>query len=187
MPKIEIAIPCYNHGRFLRQCVANVLGQGAEMRVLIVDNASTDGSEETARRIATEDSRVELLLRERNMGSHASFNSGIDWAESEYFMILCADDLLAPGCLGRALSVLEAKTCVALAYGGQVIWEEPSPCLSQRLLAAQSILALSLDNNLQRHCRCRTSQSEPVRLSSERQSRSKSAAFIGFAPQGLEA
>ncbi|MFD1981394.1 glycosyltransferase family 2 protein [Mesorhizobium newzealandense] len=128
MPKIDIAIPCYNHGRFLRQCLASVLGQGAEMRVLIIDNASTDGSEETARRIAAEDSRVELLLRERNMGPHASFNSGINWAESEYFMILCADDLLAPGCLGRALSVLEAKTCVALAYGGQVIWEEPSPC-----------------------------------------------------------
>ncbi|PBB84943.1 glycosyltransferase family 2 protein [Mesorhizobium sp. M3A.F.Ca.ET.174.01.1.1] len=128
MPEIDIAIPCYNHGRFLRQCIASVLSQSADIRVLIIDNASTDGSAETARLIAAEDSRVELCLRERNMGPHASFNTGIDWAQSDYFLILCADDLLAPGCLGRALSVLRAETGVALAYGGQVIWEEPNPC-----------------------------------------------------------
>jgi len=128
MPKIDIAIPCYNHGRFLPECIASVLSQGTDVRVLIIDNASTDGSEDTARRLATADSRVELLLRERNLGPHASFNTGIDWAESDYFMILCADDLLAPGCLKRALSALEANADVALAYGGQVIWEEPNPC-----------------------------------------------------------
>jgi glycosyltransferase involved in cell wall biosynthesis len=52
-----------------------------------------------------------------NLGAHASFNEGIDWASSKYFMVLCADDLLAPGSLARAMSIMELHPEVAFAYG----------------------------------------------------------------------
>jgi cellulose synthase/poly-beta-1,6-N-acetylglucosamine synthase-like glycosyltransferase len=41
--RIDIIIPCYNHGHFLYQCVDSVLGQvGVEVRVLVIDDASPD-------------------------------------------------------------------------------------------------------------------------------------------------
>ena len=48
--RIDVAIPSYNYGRYLRDCVESVLSQeGVVLRVLIVDNASTDDSPQIAR------------------------------------------------------------------------------------------------------------------------------------------
>ena len=118
MHSVHIAIPNYNYGRFLRECVESVLSQhGVDVRVLIIDNASTDDSAVIARELAMEDNRVELRLRERNLGPHASFNEGVDWASAEYFLILCSDDLLAPGVLANAAAFLDEHRDVNLVYG----------------------------------------------------------------------
>src|SRR5690606_12815177 len=108
MASIDVAIPSYNYGRYLRDCAESVLAQeGVDLRVLIVDNASTDDSPRIAREIAASDRRVELCLRQHNLGPHASFNQGIDWAKADYFAILCADDLFPPGALAPAVTIME--------------------------------------------------------------------------------
>lgn len=118
MPSVDVLVPSYNYGRYLGDCVKSVLTQdGPELRVLIVDNASTDDSQEVARALAAGDSRVGLCLRERNLGPHASFNAGVDWARADYFLILCADDLLAPGALKKAVEIMERHGQVNLVYG----------------------------------------------------------------------
>jgi glycosyltransferase involved in cell wall biosynthesis len=124
-PAVDVLIPNYQYGRFLRQCVESVLTQGIEhVRVLIIDNASTDDSVEVAQQLAAEDSRVQLVARRRNLGPHASYNEGIDWATSKYFIVLCADDLLTPLSLRRAVAVLEQHAEVGFAYG-RAIWLRP--------------------------------------------------------------
>lgn len=121
MTSFDVAIPNYNYGRFLRECVASVASQDVErLRILIIDNASTDDSAAIAREIAAADPRVELRLRPRNLGPHASFNEAVDWAEADCFLILCADDLLSPGALRRAGEVLEADPALAFCYGRDI-------------------------------------------------------------------
>lgn len=118
MTSFDVAIPNYNYGRYLRDCVASVASQDVEaLRILIIDNASTDDSVRIAQEIADRDPRVELRLRSRNLGPHASFNEAVDWAASDFFLILCADDLLAPGALRRAGEVLDACPNVHLTCG----------------------------------------------------------------------
>jgi len=115
---VDVAIPCYQYGRFLRDCVTSVLSQGIrDVRVLIIDNASTDDSVEVAQQLAAEDGRVQVVAHRRNLGQHASFNEGIDWASAKYSMLLCADDLLAPGALTRAVSIMEQHPEIGFAYG----------------------------------------------------------------------
>ena len=117
-PTIDVVIPNFNYGRYLSNCANSVLQQsGVRVRLLIIDNASTDDSAEIAQNLAASDSRVELLLRQKNRGPHASFNEGIDWAVSEYFLILCSDDMLAQGALGRATRMLSQYPDVHLAHG----------------------------------------------------------------------
>lgn len=121
MASIDIAIPCYQYGRYLRQCVASVLAQGIpDVRIRIIDNASMDDSVAVARQLAAEDARIEVIARPTNLGPHASFNAGVDWARADYFMVLCADDLLTPGALRRAVSVMEQHPDVSFAYGTDV-------------------------------------------------------------------
>lgn len=121
MTTVDVVVPNYNYGCYLAECVRSVLEQdGPQVRVLIVDNASSDDSADIARKLRDEDARVTLVLREKNLGPHASFNEGIDWAEADYFLLLFADDLLIPGALKRAITIMERDRSIAFTYGGDV-------------------------------------------------------------------
>jgi len=118
MASIDIVIPCYNYGRFLSEAVSSVLSQGIEdLRVLIIDNASTDESADVARELAARDSKVQVSLHTVNQGATASYNEGIDWAEADYFLVLDADDMLAPGALRRAMNIMEKEPGIAFTHG----------------------------------------------------------------------
>lgn len=130
MNSVDVAIPSYNYARYLTACIESVLSQGIDdVRVHVIDNASTDDSVAVAYRMAERDPRVSVIARPQNLGPHASFNSGVDWASAKYMMILCADDLLAPGALRRAVATLEQNPGTAFAYGAEIEWnaQEPGP------------------------------------------------------------
>jgi glycosyltransferase involved in cell wall biosynthesis len=118
METVDVVVPCYQYGRFLRECVRSVLTQDLPVsRVLIIDNGSSDDSVEVANQLAAEDCRVEVIAHPRNRGATYSFNEGIEWATSKYFLILDADDLLAPGALGRAVSIMESREEISFTCG----------------------------------------------------------------------
>jgi GT2 family glycosyltransferase len=121
MPSIDVAIPNYNYGRYLRECVESVLAQNInDVRILIIDNASTDNSLEVATDLASTTNNIFLEKNRTNMGMHGSFNKAVDWADAKYFLLLHADDLLAPGALQRAIDCLEKNPNVAMTYGYSV-------------------------------------------------------------------
>jgi GT2 family glycosyltransferase len=138
MAKIDIIIPCYNYGRFLERCVQSVLDQKvSELRILIIDDASTDDSLAVARRIAATDARIVVIAHEQNKGHIATYNEGLlDWADSEYSLLLSADDVLTPGALDRAVAVLDAHPSVGLLYGHAVDWHDDRPMPSVRSRSA---------------------------------------------------
>lgn len=119
---IDILIPCYQYGRFLRDCVMSVLNQDIQdLRVLVIDDASSDNSSEIAAQLASEDPRVEVITHRLNRGHIATYNEGIDWASSDYFLLLSADDLLAPGSLLRAISIMEQHRDISFVHGGEIV------------------------------------------------------------------
>jgi glycosyltransferase involved in cell wall biosynthesis len=121
MPTIDVIVPCYNYGRYLRSCVDSVLGQhGCEIRILIIDDASTDDSLAIARSIAAADARVRVLAHERNRGHIATYNEGIEWLSADYMLLLSSDDMLAPGAFARALTLMEADRSIGFVYGTSV-------------------------------------------------------------------
>ncbi len=66
---IDVIVPCYNYGRFLRQCASSVLAETRlPIRLLIIDDASDDDSGEVARSIAAQDGRVEVVVHAFNQG-----------------------------------------------------------------------------------------------------------------------
>jgi glycosyltransferase involved in cell wall biosynthesis len=125
VPSVDIFIPNYNYARFLPECVRRILSEGLDdLRVVIIDNASTDDSVAVAKSLARREPRVELVRHERNMGAHYSYNEAIDRAEAEYFMILCADDLLTPGSIRRGVDLLEALPRASVAVGATTeMWD----------------------------------------------------------------
>ncbi|MEU5940868.1 glycosyltransferase [Micromonospora sp. NPDC047548] len=117
-PTVSVVVPCYNYGRFLPDCVSGVLGQEeVEVDVVIVDDASPDGSSVVARRLAAADQRVRLIAHETNRGHIATYNEGLAVAEGEFVVLLSADDLLSPGSLARSVALLQAHPEVGMVYG----------------------------------------------------------------------
>jgi glycosyltransferase involved in cell wall biosynthesis len=117
-PTVSVIIPCYNYGHYLPQAVASVLEQpGVDVDVLIIDDCSTDGSQEVVLRLAAEDDRVTAILHEKNARHIATYNEGLALARGDYVVLLSADDLLAPGSLSRACGLMERHASVGLVYG----------------------------------------------------------------------
>lgn len=120
-PRVSVVIPCYNYAQFLTQSVKSVLDQeDVDVDVLIVDDASKDASLSVAEALMA-DSRVSLIHHEYNRGHIATYNEGLAAARGDYVLLLSADDLVAPGSLGRAVSLMEAWPRVGLVYG----WSPP--------------------------------------------------------------
>ena len=117
-PTVSVVVPCYNYGHFLPDAVSSALDHtGLDVEVLVVDDASTDGSADVARRLASQDPRVRVLVHRHNKGHIATYNDGLAEVRGDYVVLLSADDLLTPDSLTRSVALLERHPSVALAYG----------------------------------------------------------------------
>lgn len=127
MSRVDVIVPCHDYAAFLPACVESVLGQqGVEVRVLILDDASTDDSEAVARALARRDGRVEYRRHAVNRGHIATYNEGLEWIAGDYTLLLSADDLLTPGALGRAARLMDRHPEVGLTYGRAIMTSEPA-------------------------------------------------------------
>ncbi|HEY1380946.1 MAG TPA: glycosyltransferase [Gemmataceae bacterium] len=128
MSRVDVFIPCYKYGHFLRGCVRSVLCQeGVDVHVLILDDASPDHTPEVAAQLLREDSRVSYRRHESNRGHIATYHEGLDWATGDYTLLLSADDLLTPGALARAGRLMDAHPEVGMTYGRAVAFQGDGP------------------------------------------------------------
>ena len=125
-PTVSVVVPCYNYGHLLPDCVRSVLTQqGVDVDVLIIDDASPDGSASVAVGLAQADRRVKVICHAVNQGHIATYNEGLALAAGDYVVLLSADDMLTPGALERATSVMERHPNVGLVYGHPLAFCSP--------------------------------------------------------------
>jgi glycosyltransferase involved in cell wall biosynthesis len=118
MSSVDVIVPCYRYGHFLRECVESVLAQAnVEVRVLILDDESPDNTSEVGAALAAEDKRVSYIRHVENKGHISTYNEGIDWVAGDYMLLLSADDYLLPGALERATHLLDSHPEVGFVFG----------------------------------------------------------------------
>jgi glycosyltransferase involved in cell wall biosynthesis len=145
MSSVDVVVPCYNYGRYLKDCVESVLTQrDADFRVLVIDDASSDETCVVAGQLAAADPRVSYIRNEMNLGLVGTANRGImEWARAHYTLLLSADDALTPGSLARSMHVLDANPSVGMVYGMAEIFEKskPSAELTDAIIPTFQIIA----------------------------------------------
>lgn len=125
MNSVDVIVPCYRYGHYLRECVTSVLTQGIEsVRVLVLDDCSPDETPAVAAALVDEDSRVTYRRHAANQGHIRTYNEGIEWAEADYLLLLSADDYLLPGALKRATSLLDAHPTMSFCFGDATVASE---------------------------------------------------------------
>lgn len=154
MSSIDVVVPCYNYARYLKACVGSILSQrDVDVRVLIIDDKSTDDSAEVGKALAAADARVTYLRHEINRGLIGTANEGIEWLTAPYWLLLSADDALTPGALARATAVLDANPAVGMVYGIAEILEGESGLPDFPDPGAPTFRIVSGPDFLERSCR----------------------------------
>lgn len=95
-PLVSVIIPSFNYGRYLPAALNSILAQTwSNWECLIIDNESTDNSQDVARDFIQKDHRFRLFIR-NNKGPSSARNKGIQEAKGVFIQFLDADDILEP-------------------------------------------------------------------------------------------
>jgi hypothetical protein len=131
---VTVVMPCYNYGHYLPRALGSVLSQeNVDVDVILIDDASPDGSASVVRALASADTRVRPILHERNRGHIATYNEGLEQATGDYVVLLSADDALPPGALARATALMEAEPSVGFVYGYPMVFSDELPPASTKV------------------------------------------------------
>src|SRR5688572_12207359 len=84
-------MPVYNEARTIREVLGVVLAQRPVEELIIVDDASRDGSWEILSEVAKNDPRIRLFRHEKNRGKGAALATGLSHATSAIVIIQDAD------------------------------------------------------------------------------------------------
>lgn len=93
-PKVSIVIPCYNQGKYINETLQSVYLQAySNWECIIVNDGSTDNTEEIAKSWKDKDNRFKYYYK-KNSGVSSTRNFGISKASGSYLQFLDSDDLL---------------------------------------------------------------------------------------------
>lgn len=113
MTDLSVIIVNWNTCAYLRDCLASVLSQseGLSLQIVVVDNASTDGSLEM---LADEFPRVQVVANQENVGFAAANNQGIDQATGRHLLLLNPDTRIVDRALVEMVRYLDDHPKVAV-------------------------------------------------------------------------
>ncbi len=137
--RVSVVIPTRNRSRLLAEAVRSIQavdGPDLDLEVVVVDNGSTDDTEQVAKALGTR------YLRATKPGAAATRNVGIEAATGDYIAFLDDDDVWLPGHLRPQLALLDARPDLAACVGQIVPVDE-----AERPLAAPYPPSLPADGD----------------------------------------
>ena len=148
--KLSVVIPVYNEGGTLREIVERVQAVTIEKEILIVDDGSTDGSEEIAADIARRHTNVTVLRHEGNRGKGRALRTAFERASGDFVIVQDADLEYDPADYHKLLNPLLQGKADAV-YGSRFLTSSEHRVLyfrhylGNRLLTLLSNLATDLN------------------------------------------
>lgn len=116
-PLVSIITPCYNAGRFIGNAIESVLAQNVPYQLIIVDDGSTDDTQEVVARYR---GNIEVLHGDHSGVANAR-NRALAQIRGRYVLLLDADDSLEPGALHSLVNAVSGTD--QIVYGGFTSWD----------------------------------------------------------------
>lgn len=109
---VSIVTPLYNRNKLIAETISSVQAQTyTNWEHIIVDDGSTDGSQEVVKLFVKKDKRIRFFQRDRKpKGASTCRNFGIERCRGQYVVFLDSDDLLAKFCLKERLATMKEHT-----------------------------------------------------------------------------
>ena len=108
--KVSILVAVYNTEKYLRECLDSLLNQTyANLQIICIDDASTDGSLAILKEYAARDSRILVLKNEVNLGQSKARNYGLQYADGDYCGMVDSDDWLALDAIEKIVDTFKSN------------------------------------------------------------------------------
>lgn len=117
-PTVSIIIPTYNRAYLIERSIKSVLDQTyKDFEVIIVDDASTDNTEEIIRLF--ENNKIKYVKNETNKGANAARNTGLQLSKGKYVAFQDSDDEWLPTKLEKQINILiHSDPKIGVVYTG---------------------------------------------------------------------
>ncbi|ENT8827567.1 glycosyltransferase family 2 protein [Proteus mirabilis] len=96
-PLVSVIIPCYNHEKFVQECIQSIIDQSYQnLELIIIDDGSSDKSVKKIKDmyLKCKEHFVRFEFRYRpNKGLSATLNEGLEWISGEYVCSVASDDI----------------------------------------------------------------------------------------------
>jgi len=152
-PPLTVLIPAYNEERVIRGTVRSAVASDyPQLRVIVIDDGSSDETAAAVQELADSDPRVELIQQPRNAGKAEALNAGLAAVQTDLVASLDADTVLVPDSLRRLVVPLcaGAAACSSnLEVGNKRGW-------LTRFQSVEYVLGLNLTRRAQATIGCIT-------------------------------
>ncbi|MFN2529732.1 MAG: glycosyltransferase family 2 protein [Pyrinomonadaceae bacterium] len=129
MPVASVVITTYNRSHLLPRAIESAQNAGADLEVIVVDDASTDDTPELCSRL----SNIRYVRLPTNGGLARARNVGITESSGEYISFLDDDDLRLPGSIDQQLRILENTPDSAFCYAQVLLSDAQTQLLTGQL------------------------------------------------------
>ena len=127
-PEASLVILCHNDGEYLKGCIASIMRHtDVPYEIILVNNATTDGSEKYLRRLERR-ANVRVIHNAENRFFAAGNNQGVLAASGRYVILLNADTVVGPQWLSRLIRCAQRDSRIGLvgpftnvAVGAQLV------------------------------------------------------------------
>jgi len=111
----SVCIPTFNGARYLREAIDSVLRQThADFELVIVDDASEDGTEDIVRSFS--DDRIRFKKNPEHLGMVANWNRCLELSTAFYVTVFHQDDVMLSEALERKIAVMEENPAVGMVH-----------------------------------------------------------------------
>lgn len=141
MTKVSVVMPVYNGARFLQESIESILNQTfKDFEFLIINDGSTDQSEEIIRKNAQIDDRINLITNPENLGITEATNVGIAHARGEYIALMDQDDISMPERLEKQVVFLDTHPEICAVGGNTAVLAEDGRIHNRRPVLTSPVL-----------------------------------------------
>src|SRR2546423_132834 len=150
-PLVSVLVVCYNHARYVEECLDSVLNQTYEnIELIIIDDSSQDDSASVIQRwLVTNNFTATFFRHHQNTGICKTFNAALQRANGVYICVLAADDVYLPHKIEDQVRILEnLPTKVGVVYSDAWQMDANGNPLAEKFIEAHRRFQVMPEGNL---------------------------------------
>ena len=148
--KVSVTLVTFNSGRFIRRCLESVLEQrDTDLEVIVVDNASSDGTTDILERF---EDRCTVVYNQENIGFAAAQNQAMGISSGEWVLTLNPDVLLLPDFCSCLMETADYDPSIGTMCGKLLMMDASFQIPDQRVVDTTGIYFNPMLRHLDRGC-----------------------------------